>query len=404
MLLAVACSLAAQTMARPGWTASGLSAEPWWKHAVFYQIPQPAAVSAIAYAGAGDAPVSSMDWMDDAKTITAKLTALQSLGVDAVILPMPAQQTAQAASDAFDELMRQASQRGVHILLDLPTSATSADIPAQAHLWLGRGVSGFVVTPSPGDANGGQPVVQLVRKITNAAVGGRIVLLELPPEPTDVSAVVVAATRYSGATSTSHAAELTAPQLQIDARFGLPAAPDAWALRDRLKQEEPEANVLLDLPPATSSASHGQYDLLARTIAALMLTTRPAALVDADELISQPAGGAATADWYRQLIALHHSNATLRYGSATMLDFDAQHALVWVSRASAGTGQALPVVVVCNLSSSPITLSLSAAVKGLNLHGSFLQTLLRTDSGMGPQDLNAVMVPAYGVYIGELRR
>jgi alpha-glucosidase len=60
--------------------------------------------------------------------------------------------------------------------------------------------------------------------------------------------------------------------------------------------------------------------------------------------------------------------------------------------------------VACNLSAVPVTLSLTAATKSLNLHGSFLRTLLRSDQHLGPQDLDAVTLPPFGVYIGELGR
>jgi hypothetical protein len=109
--------------------------------------------------------------------------------------------------------------------------------------------------------------------------------------------------------------------------------------------------------------------------------------------------------WYRQLASLHHDNPVLRSGSTTFLDFDAQNALVWVSKPAPNAPRlTAPVVVICNLSSSPLQLSLADAMKRLNLHGFFLRTLLRTDHAMGAQDLNSVSVPAYGVYVGELHR
>jgi alpha-glucosidase len=60
-------------------------------------------------------------------------------------------------------------------------------------------------------------------------------------------------------------------------------------------------------------------------------------------------------------------------------------------------------VVICNLSASPIQLSLTAAMKQLNLRGFYLRALLRSDNGMGAQDLNSVTLPPFAVYIGELR-
>jgi glycosidase len=392
LLLAVACTCSAQTLARPGWTASGFTADPWWKHAVFYEVKQP--IGAIAYVG--PAPPSPMDWVNSPKTIAVKLDALQSLGVDALILPMPDKQTSQAAMDNFDELVRQASPRGVHILLRFPVFGSSADLTATARLWLSRGVSGFYVpTPAQAIPTDSQTIVAMLRKIESTAVGGRIVIADLAVDAS------------GGSGRRGRSGDLTDAQLQVDARDTLPSVPEAASLRRVLEAEPSEPTVLVDLPQPADSPDAANPDASAwKAIAALALTTHPVALIDADAQLSgsNDAASATLADWYRKLIALHHGNATLRYGSATPLDFDAENALVWVSRASAGTGQAAPIVVACNLSSAPIHLALGSAVRALNLHGSFLLTLLRTDSGMGPQDLNSVMVPAYGVYIGELHR
>jgi hypothetical protein len=133
-------------------------------------------------------------------------------------------------------------------------------------------------------------------------------------------------------------------------------------------------------------------------MAAVLLTTHSAALID-PELADK-----SLADWTGKLSALHHGNPTLRNGTVTMLDFDRQNALVWVSRPASPTGNTPPVVVACNLSSLPLHLSLGTAVHSLNLRGSYLRTLLRSDTAMGAQDLDSVTLPPFGVYIGELHR
>jgi hypothetical protein len=48
-------------------------------------------------------------------------------------------------------------------------------------------------------------------------------------------------------------------------------------------------------------------------------------------------------------------------------------------------------------------LSLTAAIKQLNLRGFFLRPLLRSYDAMGAQPLDNVTLPPFGVYIGELR-
>jgi hypothetical protein len=189
--------------------------------------------------------------------------------------------------------------------------------------------------------------------------------------------------------------------------------------------------------PSSPTTEPDPYPALARAISAILLTTHSAALIEAGpSLVLQPDAPPAPeaapppttaartlavnrpavtprpaapptptlADWISKLSALHHGNATVRYGSVTVLNFDAQNALVWVIRPPANSGLAPPVVVACNLSSSPLRLSLTSAIHGLNLRGSFLLTLLRSDQAMGPQDLDSVSLPPFAVYIGELHR
>ena len=106
-------------------------------------------------------------------------------------------------------------------------------------------------------------------------------------------------------------------------------------------------------------------------------------------------------EWYRRLSALAQGNATMRFGGITVLNRDSDDVLVWV-RTPKGAGP--PVVVACNLSGRPVTFSLQDDLQRLHLRGSFLRTMLRSDDAMGPMSLGAVTLPAYAVYLGELRR
>ncbi len=55
-----------QTLARPGWVGSGMSASPWWKHAVIYQ--------------------ANPSGFNDIQGITKRLDYIHSLGIDALLL------------------------------------------------------------------------------------------------------------------------------------------------------------------------------------------------------------------------------------------------------------------------------------------------------------------------------
>jgi len=107
--------------------------------------------------------------------------------------------------------------------------------------------------------------------------------------------------------------------------------------------------------------------------------------------------------FYHQLTELHRGNSTLRDGDTIPLDHDAQDVLVWVRKPRAVTPLSPAIVVLCNFSSAPVTLSLKADITRLHLRGSFLRTVLRSDNGIGTMHLDGMTLPPHTVYIGELR-
>jgi alpha-glucosidase len=442
LLLAAALPAAAQTLARPGLAGSGLNADPWWRQAVFYQV----SASPANPPGSSPAEQLHLQQSADLSSITARLDALHSLGVDALIVPMPALPSSLApapALDDFDELVHQASRRGIRVLVDFPASTVAPDLPAIARFWLSRGVAGFhLVTPPDTSPRDAQSILQALRQITGSVVGNRIVISDFNPAA-GVAPPASPAPRQpshpASARRANRSSDSASAQLQIDSQLSQLDLPDAAGLRTLLTQSLAVPNLLLDLhPPASTPGSPDPYPALAHAIAAILLTTHSAALIDAGpDLVLQPDPTSAPeaaqppltpartfainhpastprpaaappapslADWYSNLSALHHGNATVRYGSVILLNFDAQNALVWLIRPAAKSGLAPPVVVACNLSASPLRLSLTAAIHGLNLRGSYLLTLLRSDQAMGAQDLDSVSLPPFAVYIGELHR
>ncbi len=87
-------------------------------------------------------------------------------------------------------------------------------------------------------------------------------------------------------------------------------------------------------------------------------------------------------NWYRKLIALRGSNPALRSGSTVMLNHDAQNALVWMRKPAKPSLDDPALVIACNFSAQPVTLSLKADMKSNGVRGSFLRTIVRTDHGM----------------------
>jgi hypothetical protein len=381
-------------------------------------------------------------------TLAVRLDALKSLDVDALILPAPTLPAPGSndplpSLDDIDNLTREASRHGIRVLLTLHAQSATADLSGLARFWLNRGVAGLHIATATGTSQEQtESIVQAVRKQASGALGQRIIVTDLDLAPATADQPNSKYTRRTARPSVAPIA-----QLQIDNRAASLPTISAAALRPLLAQNTAQPNQVLDLSTPGSSPQ------LAEAVATMALVTQPAALIDSaanlvlEPTIEQPKVAAeepakpASApppqpppgtylpyvpyvpppkpkpveaprpksvdpltNWYRQLAALHHDNTVLRTGSPIFLDFDAQNALVWVTKPAKANVLTPPVVVVCNLSSAPVQLSLTEAMKKLDLHGFFLRKLLRSDQGMGAQDLDAVTVPAFGVYIGELRR
>jgi alpha-glucosidase len=102
-------------------------------------------------------------------------------------------------------------------------------------------------------------------------------------------------------------------------------------------------------------------------------------------------------DWYRTLIALKKSNATLASGDNVMLDESNANVLSWMRKGADGS----QVVVSCNFTSEPQKVNLTAG--GAALKGSHAKTLLKSPGGTDPASLDAVQLQPFGVYIGEVQ-
>jgi hypothetical protein len=108
-------------------------------------------------------------------------------------------------------------------------------------------------------------------------------------------------------------------------------------------------------------------------------------------------------NFYRRLIQLHHDNSSLRSGTPYILNHDAEHALVWLRRAPAGSRTAATVVIACNLNDKPLTLSLDWDFTQLHMHTGSLRPLAASWTAVPiAQYSNHIVLPPYSVFIGEL--
>lgn len=415
LVLSLACLLTfaasapafAQMLARPGWAGFGEKSEAWWKHPIVYEI-DPHGFSS-----------------EGLKGIAQRLDYIHSLGADAILLTHiePDEAHPQALDpaigtlDDLDDLSRTASSRNMRILLDLGTLPAGTDLNSLARLWLNRGLAGFrIANPQQADE---------LRKIAGSYIGERIIIGDLDPAATGRQQ----------------------PQLLLDASLAKVSQLSAAALRPVIEAIQSNPNSLLlatDGPGIARSAARlgdGRHNFdIAKVLAAALLTNRASSLIyygqeiglasdapmswgtpvvpavagarkpahpapvnDPVSVAAQESDHDSLLNWYRQLSALHHSNRTLSSAPSVMLNHDDQNVLAWVRRPEGASLKNPPLVVICNLSAQPVHLSLKDDMQKLHLKGNFLRTVIRSDKGMGPMTLDSMTIPAFTVYIGELK-
>ncbi len=378
-----------------------MSAAPWWKRPLIYQA-DPRGFGGL-------------------HSLAEHFDYVHSLGIDALLLTSLGSSDAKQAIDPalgtmddLDEIVRRASQFNIRVLVDLDIH--TADLAATTRLWLAHGIAGF---HAPGASS-----AQLVdiRRALGSFAGQRIVIGDL------------ATAEVQPARSTD------SPQLVADGRVGTQDKFVASSVRPALEAaqqitDQGHSTPLLYSDGPTLKRSiirygDGAHDIeIAREIATMLLTTRAAAmlyygqelgLTDGSKEISfeqpkkgeQPVAMSVAAgdaspmsllNWYRQLSALTHSNRTMSSGAMITLNHDDQNVLAWIRKPQVASPSTPAIVVIENLSGQPVTVSLKADMQKLHLKGSFLRTVMRSDSAMGGMHLDGMTLPPFGVFIGELR-
>ena len=405
--------MGAQTLARRNWAGSGISVEPWYQSAIFYQIDP------LTFEDSGT------DGFGDLTGIRSRLPYLEQLGVDALVLsplPLDPPGTAQPFDPAygspedFDQLEREANAHHMRMLVDLPLDLPHDQLIATARFWLSRGVAGLRLT---GPAARRSEVVRELRLIAGAT---RILLGESGPEP---------------AVASRHPMPRALPELTFDARL-LAAQPLTPAL---LRAALTGNNLLSDTPNVTRSIARlgdGTHDVsIARMVAAALLLGRGAPLLYFGQELGMSGAGDPTPmqwggtpgfsagtpwipmgpnaasvtaaleeddsnsllHWYRTLAQLHHTQTAVRTGALEVLQTSNPNLVAWLRRPRNGSSPS--VLVVVNLSQFATVTPLSSL---LPLRGATAKMLLTTSSGAASDDsLSVLPVEAYGVLVAEVR-
>lgn len=388
-----------QELARPGWAGFGTASQVWWKGASVYEI-DPHSFGGLT-------------------GITKHLDYIHSLGTDAVLLTRFQPDAAHPQDidpaigtlDDLEELIHQASNRNMRILIDLGDLAPATDPTGIARYWLNQGVAGFHI--------GSLDQASKLRTIAGSYKGQRIVIGDLDP---------------------ANLVKQGGPQLLLDARLSKMNQLSAATLRAELEAVQPTQDLLLatDSPTTPRSITRlgdGQHDAdIAKAVATVLFANHASALIysgqelgllsgeikwgvpaptspatkkklseDPLSVAAQESNPDSLLSWYRRLIALHHSNATINSAPTTItLDHDSENVLAWIRKPQVPTYKNPPVVIICNLSAEPVHLSLQDDIKKLHLRGNFLRPILRSDNGMGPISLDSMTLAPFAVYIGGL--
>jgi hypothetical protein len=430
----------AQTLARPGWVGSGINTDVWWKHPVVYQVNP---INFDPTNGSG------------LHGIAQHLDYIQSLGVDALLLTtiQPDATHAQSIDPAFgslddlDDLIHEASRHNIRVLLDLDPNIPAADLPNVARFWLNRGIAGFHVIGATPEAHA---QATELRKAAGSYLGQRILIGDVDPT-----------LRSSPKQRTYKAPDTQTPQLLLDTSLGAVTPLNPAAIRSAIESTENIAQAGHSIPllatdgpgfkRSTSRYGDGKNDIaIAKLLATILFTTRAQPLLYCgqelgvtDPLTSDttPATPIITWDapppppkgnptpptpetptanstpnaaleeanpdsllnWYRKLIELHHSNATINSGEYLTINRDDQNVLIIIRKPKDVSSTNPILVILCNLSGQPVPLSIKTDTMKLHLRGSFLRTVLRSDNGMGTMHLESMTLPPYTAYIGSLR-
>jgi alpha-glucosidase len=449
-------SLTAQTLAHKGWAGSGLTIDPWWKGAVFYEL-DPLAFPDLNGNGSGDL-----------NGITQHLDYLQGLGVDAILLsPFSLQApgknggapfaSSYNAEEDFDKLEQQASLRKMRVLVDLPLGANHSreDTLALARFWLSRGAGGLrlVADPTNGTLEQAEAAdrVRQLRRLCAGYVGDRVLIWDV---------VGAYAPGYSGvpapAGTPAHPVSrrrrdipADGPQLTVDHAAAAMTAWNATTMRALVSGAvSPTALLVSDAAGSVRSwkrLSEGMTEAerlaVAKMLATVMLTVREAPMLlygqeiglassAAAQTSTQWAVGPASASgqppideqlgagtgmvaaenadsgsllhWYRKLSALRQEGLALKDGTLTLIDTGYPDVVAWVRKGS--TAGERPVLVMCNLSGRGALIPVEQQLRQIGLKpASGMRPLALSFTGENPSyTATGINLPPYGIYLGEI--
>ena len=437
-----------QTLAHKGWVGSGLTIDPWWKGAVFYELDP------LLFQD------SDGDGFGDLNGVTQHLEYLHALGVDAIVLSPFQLQTPEKGSgtvfearygkeEDFDKLEQEASLRKMRVIVDLPLSAkhSAADTLATARFWLSRGAGGLRLVADEGaggalsQADEADRVRQL-RRLCAGYVGERVLLSDVADAPA-LADMAHAAGGHRGQTG------VDGPQLTVDHAAAAITMWNATTMRGLVSGSvAPNAVLVSDTANGvrswtrlSSAMSESERLAIAKMVATVMLAGREAPMIFSGQEIGMasdsakpalmqwgsepgdgsgtpgpgtgpPAGTATVAardtdkesllNWYRKLSELRQEGFALKAGSVTLVNTGYPDVVAWVRKGA--TAGERPVLVMCNLSGKGVLISVEQQLKQIGLKPtSGMMPMALSFTGSNPSyTATGINLPAYGIYLGEI--
>ena len=355
-ILLCLCStlLSAQQLAHPGWRGNNITPEAWWRHTTPVRLP-----ADITFAQAA-----------------AALDPIGAIPTDSLILPdlVPQEGAPQPFAERFgtedqlDTLLREASARHMHVLLQAPLARLAAH-PGEVRFWMNRGIAGFDLgTVTAADL----ATLQALRSTLDHFPGQRILLAR---QQGDIASDSRAGTRGGGGLplffriTSGEATQGTSAQQFVEAAA------------------KPES--------ATQPAAAGADQNTAQLHSFLPLLLAPGQPIFDSRIIFTDAGRSAL----QQILQVRNAHPGVLSTPATVLQSGDLYA--WLLKSTRPGQRSL--VVLENTGTVPATTHLQAPLHAANARGTFLRATLRTDGGMGAVHLEGSTLPAGAIVLAELQ-
>lgn len=455
-----------QSLAHKGWVGNGITVEPWWAGAVLYQIdPFSFQDTKGDGFGDLEGITQRLDYLHSLSIDAIVLSPFQLQPEFGRNGTGPAFDAKYGTEENLDHLIVEAGRRKIRIFVDLPMTAprSTQELVSVARFWLSRGIAGLRLTSDPHapalSAAQAADRLRELRHLCETYVGQRVLFWDMH-EP--MPGAVASRSRRTTAPVLTGAQMQIDSRLATMPGFNpsmLRSALDAASSSNTDSTSVPVTDGP-DRPRSIDRYGDGPHsEEIAKVLAAALLLSRGAPLlyfgqelgmattpaphnaspasVDpspmqwGDEfafttgipwmemgrnsltanLAMEDLDASSLLNWYRRLSALHHENAVLRAGTLDVIAQGNPDIVAWVRRPRDSASLMAPVVVVCNLTAHPLLVSVAADLRRVGVQtttpmmrtlSSSVLTTAAKDPVSGPVSMNAISLPPYGVYVGEL--